>query len=195
MVRISEKKRKNPESSVFIGGERSQLKTTESVHKDFIFSQLIAFPKTVFLNFFFISNNFWITKSTVTSFGKQISKNIKYHVKFYIWFDSFWNISNREEILSLLYRKGVRYLNPKLTTYETYKQTIKPSYTPKDLCWDGLVGWLVGFLWHINLCGSFNARFCLYIHTYSIKDFKTNIKVGRIFYLQDFICLHKINQF
>ena len=56
-----------------------------------------------------------------------------------------------------------------------------------------LVGWL--FFWHINLCRSFNAKFCLYIHTYSTKDFKTNIKVGRIFYLQDFICLHKINQF
>ena len=55
-------------------------------------------------------------------------------------------------------------------------------------CW--LVIWI---LWHTNLCRSFNAKFCLYIHTYSTKDFKTNIKVGRIFYLQDFICLHKIN--
>ena len=35
----------------------------------------------------------------------------------------------------------------------------------------------------------------IYIHTYSTKDFKTNIKVGRIFYEQDFICLYKINQF
>ena len=43
------------------------------------------------------------------------------------------------------------------------------------------VGWLVIWvLWHINLCWSFNAKFCLYIHTYSTKDFKTNIKVGRI---------------
>ena len=59
-----------------------------------------------------------------------------------------------------------------------------------------LVGWLVVWvLWHINPCRSFNAKFCLYIHTYSTKDFKTNIKVGRIFYLQDFLCLHKINQF
>ena len=44
-------------------------------------------------------------------------------------------------------------------------------------------GWLVVWvLWHINLCSSFNAKFCLYIHTYSTKDFKTNIKVGKIFY-------------
>ena len=42
-----------------------------------------------------------------------------------------------------------------------------------------IVGWV---LWHINPCRSFNAKFCLYIHTYSTKDFKTNIKVGRIFY-------------
>ena len=40
----------------------------------------------------------------------------------------------------------------------------------------------VWVLWHINPCRSFNAIFCLYIHTYSTKDFKTNIKVGRIFY-------------
>ena len=46
-----------------------------------------------------------------------------------------------------------------------------------------MVGWLVGWiLWHINFCRSFNSKFCLYIHTYSTKDFKTNIKVGRIFF-------------
>ena len=50
-----------------------------------------------------------------------------------------------------------------------------------------LIGWLVVWvLWHINICRSFNAKFCLYIHTYSTKDFKTNIKVGKIFYLQDY---------
>ena len=67
-----------------------------------------------------------------------------------------------------------------------------PRITFPTQSWFGLVVWV---LWHINLCGSFNAKFCLYIHTYSTKDFKTNIKVGKIFYLQDFICLHKINQF
>ena len=46
-----------------------------------------------------------------------------------------------------------------------------------------MIGWLVGWvLWHINLYRSFNTKFRLYIHTYSTKDFKTNIKVGRIFY-------------
>ena len=59
----------------------------------------------------------------------------------------------------------------------------------------GAIGLVVWVLWHISLCRSFNAKFCLYIHTYSTKDFKRNIKVGRIFYLQDFISLHKINQF
>ena len=39
---------------------------------------------------------------------------------------------------------------------------------------------VVWVLWHINLCWSFNAKFCLYIHTYLTKDFKTNIKVGKI---------------
>ena len=43
-------------------------------------------------------------------------------------------------------------------------------------------GWLVGWIfWHINQSRSFNAKFCLYIHTYSTKDFKTNIKIGKIF--------------
>ena len=60
----------------------------------------------------------------------------------------------------------------------------------RTYCW--LVVWV---LWHINLCRSFNAKFCLYIHTYSTKDFKRDITVGRIFYLEDMICLHKINQF
>ena len=41
---------------------------------------------------------------------------------------------------------------------------------------------IVWVLWHINPCRSFNAKFCQYIHTYSTKDFKTNIKVGKIFY-------------
>ena len=36
----------------------------------------------------------------------------------------------------------------------------------------------------------------LFIYTYIFnQNFKTNIKVGKIFYQQDFICLHKINQF
>ena len=61
---------------------------------------------------------------------------------------------------------------------------------PRYGCW--LIVWV---LWHINLCKSVNAKFCLYIHTYSTKDIKTKIMVGKIFYLQDFICLHKINQF
>ena len=36
-------------------------------------------------------------------------------------------------------------------------------------------GWLVVWvLWHIKPYRSFNAKFCLYIHIYSTKDFKTN---------------------
>ena len=54
---------------------------------------------------------------------------------------------------------------------------------------------VVWVLWHINLCRSFNAKFCLYIHTYSTKDFKTNFKVGRIFYLQDFFVCTRLTSF
>ena len=55
-----------------------------------------------------------------------------------------------------------------------------------------LVGWLFGF-YGISTFVDHSTPNSVY--TYSTKDFKTNIKVGWIFYLQDFICLHKINQF
>ena len=48
-----------------------------------------------------------------------------------------------------------------------------------------MVGWLVVWvLWRINLCRLFNAKFCLYEYL-----------VGKIFYKQDFTCLHMIKQF
>ena len=52
------------------------------------------------------------------------------------------------------------------------------------------VGWV---LWHINLCKLFNAKFCLYVYTFNQRFL--NEYLGKIFYKQDFICLHMINQF
>ena len=55
-----------------------------------------------------------------------------------------------------------------------------------------LVGWLVVWvLWRINLCRLFNDKFCLYIYI----PFTNEYLVGKIFYKQDFTCLHMINQF
>ena len=54
-----------------------------------------------------------------------------------------------------------------------------------------LVGWI---LWRINLCRLFNAKFCLYVYTFNLR-FLNEYLVGKIFYKQDFICLHMINQF
>ena len=56
-------------------------------------------------------------------------------------------------------------------------------------------GWLVGWvLWRINLCKLFNAKFYLYAYTFNQRFLKEYF-VGKIFYEQDFICLHMINQF
>ena len=43
------------------------------------------------------------------------------------------------------------------------------------------VGWLFGFYVISTFVGHLTPN-SVYIHTYSTKDFKTNIKVGRIFY-------------
>ena len=45
-----------------------------------------------------------------------------------------------------------------------------------------------------NLCRLFNAKFCLYVYTFN-QWFLNEYLVGKIFYKQDFICLHVINQF
>ena len=56
-----------------------------------------------------------------------------------------------------------------------------------------LIGWLgVWVLWRINLCRLF--KFCLYVYTFNQK-YLNEYLVGKIFYKQDFICLHMINQF
>ena len=53
--------------------------------------------------------------------------------------------------------------------------------------------WLVVWvLWRINPCRLFNAKFCLYIYIYIPF---TNEYLSKIFYEQDFTCLHVINQF
>ena len=55
--------------------------------------------------------------------------------------------------------------------------------------------WLVVWvLWQINLCRLFNPKSCLYAYTFN-KRFLNKYLVGKIFYKQDFICLHMINQF
>ena len=52
----------------------------------------------------------------------------------------------------------------------------------------------VWVLWHINLCRLFNAKFCLYVYTFN-QRFLDEYQAGKIFYKQDYICLHMINQF
>ena len=70
-----------------------------------------------------------------------------------------------------------------LANHYTTKGALLSSTEPSPKTRWLLVGWMVVWvLCHIKLGWSFNAKFCLYIHTYSAKDFKTNIKVGRIFY-------------
>ena len=61
---------------------------------------------------------------------------------------------------------------------------------------DVVQSWLVGCLglWRINLCRLFNAKFCLYVYTLK-QGFLNEYLVGKIFYGQDFFCLHMINQF
>ena len=54
-----------------------------------------------------------------------------------------------------------------------------------------LVAW---FLWCINRCRLFNAKFYLYVFTFN-QGFLNEYLVGKIFYGQDFTCLHMINQF
>ena len=56
--------------------------------------------------------------------------------------------------------------------------------------------WLVGWLdlWRINLYRLFNAKFCLHVYTFN-QRFLNEYLEGKIFYKQDFICLHRINQF
>ena len=41
-----------------------------------------------------------------------------------------------------------------------------------------MVGWLVDFLWHINPCGLFNAKSCLYIYIYIYKLFVCEYFLG-----------------
>ena len=57
-------------------------------------------------------------------------------------------------------------------------------------------GWLFGFYGISILVGYLTPNSVyIYIYIYSTKDFLTNTYVGNIFCKQDFICLHKINQF
>ena len=57
-----------------------------------------------------------------------------------------------------------------------------------------LVGWFVGFYGVSTFVGLFNAKFCLYVHTFN-QRFLNEYLLGKIFYKQDSICLHMINQF
>ena len=58
-----------------------------------------------------------------------------------------------------------------------------------------LIGCLVVWvLWRINLCKLFNGKFCLYVLTFN-QRFLNEYLVGKIFYEQDFICLHMTYQF
>ena len=73
--------------------------------------------------------------------------------------------------------KSSYFYDIKIQTSNVGQQKVESFIRKLVGCW--LVVWV---LWHIKLCRSFNAKFCLYMHTYSTKDFKTNIKVGRIFF-------------
>ena len=55
--------------------------------------------------------------------------------------------------------------------------------------------WLVAWvLWHVKLCWLFNAKFCLYVHTFNLT-FLNEYFVDKIFDKQDFLFLLTINQF
>ena len=73
--------------------------------------------------------------------------------------------------------------NPKILPYQVLPLRIR------------VVGSLVvRVLWFINLCRLFNAKFCLYVYTFN-QRFLNEYSAGKIFYGQDFIGLHMINQF
>ena len=68
----------------------------------------------------------------------------------------------------------------------------KRASLAQDIFKVGQIGWLVVWvLWRINLCRLFNPKFCLYIYI----PFTNEYLVGKIFYKQDFTCLHMINRF
>ena len=169
------------------------------------------------MGFFLKQNTFFVNKNSAL-FGISLKRTlILIAQEYFFWCHSKWRQikENASDLNFSLSRKfwWLRSANHKKFTVECSIYTEKHILANKkenDYKWAEHVFvttslsqkvyrvdcWLVVWvLWHLKLCRSFNAKFCLYIHTYSTKDFKTNIKVGRIFCLEDFISLHKINQF
>ena len=55
-----------------------------------------------------------------------------------------------------------------------------------------LVDWLIGVLWHINRCGLFNSKSCLYIWDLLVNSLLVTLLLNE---LLELIRLHKVKWF
>ena len=144
--------------------------TVTFIYNSFLFSSPTRFKKLSLFSFssIFTLWNPWTTKSTI----RQVLF-FSLDLAFWLRFGDLFVSKNPREVCT----SHSPWVSQSTSSVEYTDCTSAEWCDPPPQRW--LVVWV---LWHINRGRSFNAKFCLYMHTYSTKDFKTNIKVGKIFY-------------